>query len=74
MSIVKPYKNGTIRFNDRTKQGSIFLMYKPLLEKRIIGIGTDFMIFNKSVLQKQTYFFFGAKYRQNQLFLRFSTV
>ena len=73
-SIIEPYKIGPIRFNGRTKQGSIFLMSKPLLEKRIIGIGTDFVIFNKSVLRKQTYFFFGAKYRQNQLFLRFSTV
>ena len=74
MSIVEPYKIGPIRFNDRTKQGSIFLMSKPLLEKRIIGIGTDFVIFNNRLLQSKPSIFFGAKYRQNQLFLRLSTV
>ena len=74
MSIIEPYKIGPIPFNERTKQGSIFWMSKPLLEKRIIGIGTDFVIFSKSVLWKQIYFFFGAKYRQNQLFLRFCRI
>ena len=74
MSIFEPYKISPIRFNDRTKQDSISWVSKLSLEKRIIAIGTDFVIFNNRLLQVRSKIFFGAKYRQNQLFVQYSAL
>ena len=65
------YKIGPIRFDDHTKQHSVSWMSKLVLEKRILGIGTEFVIFNQEKVAWLETFCFGAKNAQNQVFVEY---
>ena len=46
-------------------------MSKLVLEKRILGIGTEFVIFNQENVAWLETFCFGAKNSQNQVFVEY---